>query len=135
MFTDINQDLTYSLPRQTLVQWQADVLEAITLRPEHLSLQCLSAEEGTPLTSMISPGRLPYPNPNLAGAIYSWAEKSLVEAGCEHCEICNWTRTGYECQHDVAYWRNRPYLRFGAGADSFYDDKVGVTMSSRQRSK
>jgi len=127
---NINLDLIYSLPNQTLAQWQADLLEAITLRPEHLSLYCLSIEEGTPLTSMISAGRLPRPDPDLAAAMYSWAEECLYGAGYEHYEISNWARTGYECQHNILYWRNRPYLGFGAGAHSFYDNSRHHTVLS-----
>lgn len=127
---NINLDLIYSLPTQTLAQWQADLLEAITLRPEHLSLYCLSIEEGTPVTSMISAGRLPCPDPDLAAAMYSWAEESLYRAGYEHYEISNWARTGYECQHNITYWRNRPYLGFGAGAHSFYDNSRHHTVLS-----
>ena len=119
-FENINVDLIYSLPTQTLNQWQADLSEAIALQPDHLSLYCLSIEEGTPLARMMSAGKLPYPDPDLAAAMYSSAEESLDKAGYRHYEISNWARAGYECQHNITYWRNRPYLGFGAGAHSFY---------------
>jgi oxygen-independent coproporphyrinogen-3 oxidase len=118
-FENINLDLIYSLPGQTFSQWRSDLSEVIALQPEHLSLYCLSLEEGTPLAKMISAGKLPHPDLDLAAEMYSWAERSLDKAGYEHYEISNWARTGYECQHNITYWRNRPYLGFGAGAHSF----------------
>jgi len=120
-FENVNLDLIYSLPTQTLGEWQDDLLEAIALRPEHLSLYCLSIEESTPLADMISTGKVPNPDADLAAAMYSWAEESLDTAGYEHYEISNWARAGYECQHNITYWQNRPYLGLGAGAHSFYD--------------
>jgi oxygen-independent coproporphyrinogen-3 oxidase len=121
-FENISLDLIYSLPTQSLAQWQADLSEAVALQSEHLSLYCLSIEEGTPLTNMISAGKLPQPDPDLAADMYSWAEESLDKTGWEHYEISNWAKTGYECQHNITYWRNRPYLGFGAGAHSFHDN-------------
>ncbi|TKJ31654.1 MAG: coproporphyrinogen III oxidase [Chloroflexi bacterium B3_Chlor] len=119
-FENVNLDLIYSLPTQTLDQWKADLAEAIDLKPEHLSLYCLTVEEGTPLAEMISTGQLPFADPDLAADMYSWAEEKLREAGYGHYEISNWARNGYECQHNITYWRNRPYLGFGAGAHSLH---------------
>ncbi len=119
-FDNINLDLIYALPTQTLEQWRADLAEATALRPEHLSLYCLSLEERTPLAEMVAGGSLPSPDPDLAAEMYTWAEEFLENAQYQHYEISNWTRTGHECRHNVLYWCNRPYLGFGAGAHSFH---------------
>ena len=119
-FENINLDLIYALPTQTLDQWKVDLAEAIDLKPDHLSLYCLTVEEGTPLAEVISTGQIPFPDPDLAADMYSWAEETLREAGYDHYEISNWARSGYECQHNITYWRNRPYLGFGAGAHSLH---------------
>lgn len=132
-FENINLDLIYSLPTQTLAQWQADLSEAIALQPEHLSLYCLSVEQDTRLERMISTGELPSPDPDLAAAMYSWAEETLHEAGYEHYEISNWAKPGYRCQHNISYWRNRPYLGFGAGAHSFCHKRRYHNVASPER--
>jgi oxygen-independent coproporphyrinogen-3 oxidase len=116
---NLNLDLIYGIPKQTLEGWRADVSEAIELHPEHLSLYCLTVEEGTPLAESISRGELPSPDPDLAADMYVYAEKSLADARYEHYEISNWARAGRECQHNVTYWHNLPYVGFGAGAHSF----------------
>jgi oxygen-independent coproporphyrinogen-3 oxidase len=117
---NINLDFIYGVPGQTLERWKADLSEAIELHPEHLSLYCLTVEEGTPLAGSISRGELPTPDPDLAADMYVHAEETLDGAGYEHYEISNWALPGRECQHNLTYWRNLPYVGFGAGAHSFH---------------
>lgn len=116
---NINLDLIYGLPTQSLSQWEKDLSTAVDLKPEHLSLYCLSVEQGTPLARLIAGGELPSPDPDLAAAMYERAEDLLADAGYVHYEISNWALSGRECQHNTTYWLNRPYLGFGAGAHSY----------------
>lgn len=118
-FTSVNLDLIYGLPGQSLSQWLDDLYQALDLGPEHLSLYGLSLEEGTPLANLVGLGELPPPDPDLAATMYEEAEEMLETAGYVHYEISNWALAGHECQHNLNYWLNRPYLGFGAGAHSF----------------
>jgi oxygen-independent coproporphyrinogen-3 oxidase len=118
-FENVNLDFIYGIPAQTLEGWQEDLAEAVELEPEHLSLYCLSVEEGTPLAASISRGELPSPDPDLAAEMYAYAQERLAKAGYAHYEISNWAISGRECRHNITYWLNRPYLGFGAGAHSF----------------
>jgi len=122
-FGDVNLDLIYGLPRQTLSGWQATLRQAIHLRPDHLSLYCLSVEEDTPLGQRIARGELPVPDPDLAAEMYTLAEETLGRAGYVHYEISNWAQPGHECHHNLTYWRNQPYLGLGAGAHSYFGQK------------
>lgn len=122
-FGNVNLDLIYGLPRQTLSNWQTTLQQAINLRPDHLSLYCLSVEEGTPLEQRIAQRVLPGPDPDLAAEMYILAEKALNRAGYVHYEISNWARPGYRCRHNLTYWHNQPYLGLGAGAHSYFDQK------------
>ncbi len=122
-FGNVNLDLIYGLPRQTLSNWQTTLQQAINLRPDHLSLYCLSVEEGTPLEQRIAQRALPGPDPDLAAEMYILAEKALNRAGYVHYEISNWARPGYRCRHNLTYWHNQPYLGLGAGAHSYFDQK------------
>jgi oxygen-independent coproporphyrinogen-3 oxidase len=117
-FENVNLDLIYGLPGQTLVIWQRTLAEAIALRPEHLSLYALTLEEGTPMAADVTSGRLPAPDPDLAADMYLWAGEALAAAGYEHYEISNWALPGGRCRHNLVYWRNQPYLGLGAGAHS-----------------
>jgi len=122
-FGSVNLDLIYGLPWQTFSSWQSTLRQAIHLQPEHLSLYCLTVEEDTPLGQRIAQGELPAPDPDLAAEMYSLAEKMLSRAGYVHYEISNWAQPGHECRHNLAYWRNQPYLGLGAGAHSYFDQK------------
>jgi oxygen-independent coproporphyrinogen-3 oxidase len=117
-FDNLNLDLIYGLPGQSLAVWRHTLERALALTPEHLSLYCLTVEEGTPLYEQVVGGRLPAPDPDLAADMYDLADDLLARAGYRQYEISNWSLPGYECAHNLIYWRNQPYLGVGAGAHS-----------------
>ncbi|MFQ5408511.1 MAG: radical SAM family heme chaperone HemW [Anaerolineales bacterium] len=116
---NLNLDLIFALPHQTLDSWRDTLRRALTLQPEHLSLYALSLEYGTPMRSWVNRGLLPLPDPDLAADMYEAADELLAGAGFEQYEISNWTRPAHACRHNLQYWRNQPYLGFGAGAHGY----------------
>ncbi len=128
-FANINLDLIYGIPHQTLEHWRTTLREAIHLQPDHLSLYALTLEEHTPLAQRVARGEIPHPDDDLAADMYILAEEVLAEAGYIHYEISNWAGpisniqsqiSNHKCQHNLTYWRNQPYLGFGAGAHSYF---------------
>lgn len=127
-FSNINLDLMYGLPQQILAQWQDTVAQLLSLNPAHISLYCLTLEEGTPLHQWVEQGKLPQPDVDLAADMYHCAEELLEESGgshpadlpsgYHHYEISNWSRPGLSCRHNLCYWENQPYLGVGPGAHS-----------------
>ena len=117
-FTNINLDLMYGLPRQTMSQWQNTVQKVVSLRPAHLSLYCLTLEEGTPLHRWVQEGDMPRPDEDLAADMYAFARASLADVGYHHYEVSNWSLPGCGACHNMGYWRNLPYLGVGPGAHS-----------------
>lgn len=122
-FTNINIDLIYGLPGQTLIDWQNTLIKAIDLNPEHLSLYCLSLEENTPLQIAIEQGNKPHINSELCADEYEVAEDILEVHGYEHYEISNWAKPGYECRHNMVYWKNEDYIGVGIAAHSHRGNK------------
>ncbi len=119
-FANVNLDLIYALPGETLAEWQADLGAALALGPEHLSLYALTLEVGTPLQARVACGEVPTPDSELAAAMYELAERTLAERGWEHYEISNWGRTpGLRARHNLTYWHNLPYAGCGAAAHSW----------------
>jgi len=118
-FENINTDLLYALPWQTINDWQNNLVEVTKLNPEHLSLYPLTLEPGTPLANAVASGSLPKPNADLAADMYLLASDKLAKEGYNHYEISNWALPEKECQHNLTYWKNEPYLGFGAGAHSY----------------
>ncbi|MBI3176458.1 MAG: radical SAM family heme chaperone HemW [Chloroflexi bacterium] len=136
----VNLDLIYGIPGQTPERWKDTLARALALEPEHLSLYSLSLEFGTPMRAWVQRGLLPAPDNNVAADMYEWADAELARAGFEQYEISNWARTkdeggrmkdeiqctilppssfrfpAFACRHNLQYWRNEPYLGFGAGA-------------------
>lgn len=125
-FSNINLDLIFGLPNQSIEAWQYNLLEAIRLEPEHLSLYALSIEDNTPLSRAINNGLIERPDPDLAADMYDWASSILPKHGYEQYEISNWSKKSqpadrYRCKHNLQYWHNQTYLGFGVSAHSFYE--------------
>ena len=117
-FSNINLDLIFGLPRQTLGQWQQTLADIAMLKPEHISCYGLQLEEGTPLTCSIERGELPACSEEDDLAMFQSAIEILQAKGYEHYEISNFAQAGYQCKHNLLYWHNREYLGFGPGAHS-----------------
>lgn len=118
-FENLNLDLIYGLPLQSLDDWSATVKLILGLAPEHLSLYALTLEHGTPFGRWSARGLMPLPDPDLAADMYEWAGETLEAAGYTQYEISNWTKPGLECRHNLQYWRGLPYLAVGTGAHGY----------------
>jgi len=122
-FTNLNLDLIFALPKQTVARWEANLRRAIELQPEHLSLYALMLEPNTRFYHLYQKGKLRLPDDETQVAMFCLAQRLAAEAGYRQYEISNYARAGYECQHNLIYWRNEPYLGFGPGAVSYMGGK------------
>jgi len=118
-FANLNFDLIAGLPGQTLAGWQRNLEQALTLRPEHLSLYLLDVHEGTPLADQIRSGMRPKPDDDLAGEMYAIMIEQVCAAGYEHYEISNFCLPGFASRHNTKYWAGAPYYGFGNSAHSY----------------
>jgi oxygen-independent coproporphyrinogen-3 oxidase len=118
-FKNLNLDLIYGLPEQTLETWQTTVKRILDLHPEHISAYALTLEHGTPFGRWSAKGLLPLPDPDLAAEMYEWASETFEENGYAQYEISNWSKSQRECKHNLQYWRGLPYLALGAGAHGY----------------
>jgi oxygen-independent coproporphyrinogen III oxidase len=134
-FDNLNLDLIYGLPEQTLASWKTTLSRITNLHPEHISAYALTLEHGTPFGRWLAKGLLPIPDPDLAAEMYEYAEEFLEANGYVHYEISNWAKKSkdessfhpssfiphpfFACRHNLQYWRSLPYLGFGAGAHGY----------------
>ncbi len=132
-FHNLNLDLIYGFPHQTLESWDITLKQMLALQPEHISLYALGVEDGTAMQAWIANGRLPAPDDDLAADMYLLATDVLESAGYEQYEISNWSKPGYECRHNLQYWRNLPYPGFGPGAHGYADSVRYATLLSPHR--
>lgn len=114
IFGNVNLDLMYALPGQTLADARADAAAALSFAPPHLSFYHLTIEPNTFFHR--HPPKLP--DDELSADIEDLVDTELAAAGYVHYETSAHARPGYECRHNVNYWRFGDYLGIGAGAHS-----------------
>jgi oxygen-independent coproporphyrinogen-3 oxidase len=132
-FDNLNLDLIYGIPGQTLVDWENSLKVMVQLQPEHVSLYALGLEDGTPLKTWVDTGKYPTPDDDLAADMYDLATDMLDGAGLEQYEISNWAKSGLACKHNLQYWRNLPYPGVGPGAHGYAGGVRYSTILSPQR--
>lgn len=118
-FENINLDLIYGIPGQSLEHWRDTLERALSLRPEHLSVYGLTLEEGTPLAEDVASGRVQPCSEEEQVVMWEVTEETLSRRGYQRYEISNYALPGKECRHNLTYWYNLPYLGLGAGAHGY----------------
>jgi oxygen-independent coproporphyrinogen-3 oxidase len=119
-FCNINLDLMFGLPCQTLDLWKHTLDRARALKPEHLSLYALMLEPGTLFERRHAGGKLALPDEDTELDMYEQSIAMLQTAGYEHYEVSNFALPGFRCRHNQVYWHNGEYLGFGPGAVSYF---------------
>ena len=126
---DLNLDLIFGWPGQTIAGWERDLKTAVALNPDHISCYPLELRLDPEASVPNWPGggwpvlerwrvAAAAAQPGDAGLarMYQLAERMLARAGYRHYEIANWARRGKRCLHNLGYWRDRDWLGVGAGA-------------------
>ena len=128
-FTDINIDLIYGLPRQTLedIQHNLDIVKALPIN--HISTYGLQVEVGTYLYHLVEKNLISIPSESIDESMYDMMMAGLKVLGFERYEISNFSKDNSYSRHNLKYWHYVDYLGFGAGAHSFYD---GVRRSNNR---
>ena len=128
-FTDINIDLIYGLPRQTLedIQHNLDIVKDLPIN--HISTYGLQVEVGTYLYHLVQKNLISIPSETIDESMYDTMMEGLKDLGFERYEISNFAKANSYSRHNLKYWHYIDYLGFGAGAHSFYD---GVRRSNNR---
>jgi len=121
-FENLNLDLMFGLPSQSVSDLRETLEAAVALAPTHVSCYGLIVEEGTPICREIEAGRLVLPDEDAERDMYELARQMLAEHGFQQYEISNFAREGCECRHNIGCWTRVPYLGFGCAAHSFFQE-------------
>ena len=121
-FENINLDLMFAIPTQTLSQWKQTLREIITLQPEHLSSYEVIYEDDTPLFHQLKAGEFEVDD-DLSDAMYEHLLSEAASAGYERYEIANFAKaksasSSYACQHNLNYWQGGDWIGLGPSASS-----------------
>lgn len=119
-FKNINIDIMSALPGQTLDSYKETLARVITLNPEHISAYSLIVEDETPLKDRVENGEVALPSEDEEREMYYYTKEFLEKTGYKRYEISNYAKDGYECRHNIGYWKRVEYLGFGIGAASLF---------------
>lgn len=122
-FENICLDLIFGIPGSTLESWQFSLECAAALDIQHISAYSLTIEKETPFDRAVKQGTLSAIDEHTDRAMYDAARQTLKDAGFTQYEISNFAKPGFECQHNIRYWKNWPVLGIGPAAAGWYRDK------------
>ena len=119
-FENINVDLMFGIPGQTMESLMRNLRYLMRLNPEHISLYNLKIEPGTPFD--LHRRELDLPDEDTEADMYLAAVRFLTEHGYPQYEISNFAKNGRRCRHNLKYWLSMEYLGFGPSAHSYFGD-------------
>ena len=115
-FENINIDLIFALPNQTMEAWHHTLKEVIALEPAHISAYNLVMEEATPFYEWWQAGELRLPTEDTEADMFQYTIDTLTAHGYDHYEICNFAKPNHFARHNLVYWNNQPCIGLGVGA-------------------
>ena len=131
-FPTVNLDLMFALPGQTAVEWAADVREAVSRAPDHLSTYCLTFEEDTKLWVKLSQGRVKL-DPDHEVRLYEQTWAQLGAAGYAQYEVSNFARPGQACLHNLNTWHMHEWVGLGPSAASQHGGWRGGNIADLEK--
>jgi oxygen-independent coproporphyrinogen-3 oxidase len=117
-FEDISVDLIYGTPGESLADWQLSIDAALALPINHISAYALIVEDGTKLANAIKRGEIENVDDDLMAEKYLLADQAFTAAGFTWYELSNWSKSGGQSEHNIAYWLNKNWWGVGPGAHS-----------------
>ena len=122
-FDNLNLDLMYALPGQSMAQWSETLARAVSLPIRHISAYSLIVEPGTEMERRVECGEAHIPDDDLVNGMQRMAVQRLAEHGLARYEISNFAVPGYESRHNLTYWQDGDYLGLGSAAHSLVENE------------
>ena len=117
-FNEINLDLIYGTPGESISDWKQSIESALALPITHISAYALILEDGTKLANQVKRKEFEMPDDGQTAEKYLIADAAFNQAGFEWYELSNWAKPGSECKHNMVYWRGDNWWGLGPGAHS-----------------
>lgn len=117
---NINLDLIYALPGETIDDVETDLEKFISLKPEHLSTYSLILEDHTILKHQYDLNKINLVSEESDRLMYDLIKQRLKDAGYFHYETSNFALSGHESVHNLIYWKCNEYLAIGPASSSYY---------------
>jgi len=118
-FENINVDIIFSIPDQTINMLEEDLETIVQLKPNHISAYSLTVEAGTELNKLVKHNQVVMPKDESDLAMLFFVREMLTKNGYNPYEISNFSLQNQECKHNLHYWNSDPYLAFGPSAHGY----------------
>lgn len=122
-FENINIDLMYALPNQSKEEWMESLEKVVKLNPTHISAYSLILEENTELFNMYEKYEFKLLDEDADIEMYEYTINYLKSNGYNQYEISNYAKKGFECKHNILYWKCENYVGLGVSASGFLNEK------------
>ena len=122
-FENINLDLIFNLPNQTCEIWNSNLITALELPITHISAYSLILERGTILNKLVLDKKVEMNEEEFDASLYETTMEFLNNRGFNQYEVSNFCKDGFECEHNLIYWKHKNYIGFGPSAHSFWKNK------------
>ena len=122
-FENINTDMIFNIPGQSLGVLSENLKSVIKLQPEHISSYSLTVEKGTMLYSNVTKGKVVMPDEELDYNMYEMTSSIMSDNRYSQYEASNYAKNDKECQHNLHYWNLDPYIAFGPSAHGYDGEK------------
>ena len=122
-FENIGLDLMFGIPGSSMKTWRHSLKSAAALKVQHVSAYSLTIERLTPFEHAVRQGKLVIIDEDIEREMCKMARSVLRNAGFAQYEISNFSIPGFECRHNIRYWKNLPVIGIGPAAASWYDGK------------
>lgn len=133
----ISADLMMGVPGQKLEDIERDLKILVSYPVSHISVYILELENGVPLAKMIKDGVLELPTDKETEEMFTFTHNFLKDKGFSHYEISNYSIPGFECRHNLSYWRGNYYIGVGVSAASYlpFDPLDGIYEKTRLKNE
>ena len=128
-------DLIYARPKQSVADWQCELMAALDMAGDHISLYQLTIEKGTPFYASARDGKIVLPSEALTARLFEITQQLTAAAGFTAYEISNHARPGGECSHNLSYWHYDDYAGIGPGAHGRLTLSEEGRIATRRHSK
>jgi oxygen-independent coproporphyrinogen-3 oxidase len=128
-FENIGLDLMFGIPGSSMKTWRHSLKSAASLKVQHLSVYSLTVEKCTPFEHAVREGELVMVDEDIERQMCKMARSVLRNEGFLQYEISNFAMPGFECQHNLRYWKNLPVVGIGPAAAGWYKGQRATNVA------
>lgn len=132
-FNNVNLDLIFGIPNQSIEEWEESLVDTIELNPNHISTYSLEIDEDSIFGYLEKKGRFKRADESIDRKMYRLSKKILNQHNYNQYEISNFAKSGFECRHNQNIWNGEDYIGFGASSHSRFNSTRFNNINSLEK--